>query len=162
MGKLRCRTLVDSGAQVSLISKKMYDNLPFKPKMVRAGPKLQAANGESLKVLGSTNLTFTVNGLTMRQTFCVTDGLNRNFILGMDWLKDNGVRIYFDLGMLRIGKTYVKLQEDCHISSILRLNKKTTIKPQSAMICHVKLNQGFQLTDSKTLEVTNIHCSAGP
>ena len=24
------------------------------------------------------------------------------------------------------------------------------------MICHVKLNQGFQLTDSKTLEVTNI------
>ena len=36
----------------------MYDNLPFKPKMVRAGPKLQAANGESLKVLGSTNLTF--------------------------------------------------------------------------------------------------------
>ena len=124
--------------------------------MVRAGPKLQAANGESLKVLGSTNLTFTVNGLTMRQTFCVTDGLNRNFILGMDWLKDNGVRIYFDLGMLRIGKTYVKLQEDCHISSILRLNKKTTIKPQSAILCHVKLNQGFQLTDSKTLEVTNI------
>ena len=209
MGKLRCRTVVDSGAQVSLISKKMYDILPFKPKMVRAGPKLQAANGESLKVLGSTNLTFTVNGLTMRQTFCVTDGLaplgitfhllnyfvwlritdegsvpemriwsilliksdlkwcihlsrslflylNRNFILGMDLLKDNGdIRIYFDLGMLRIGKTYVKLQEDCHISSILRLNKTTTIKPQSAMICHVKLNQGFQLTDSKTLEVTN-------
>ena len=129
MGKLRCRTLVDSGAQVSLISKQMYDNLPFKHKMVRAGPKLQAANGESLKVLGSTNLTFTVNGLTMRETFCVKDGLNRNFILGMDWLKDNGVRIYFDLGMLRIGKTYVKLQEDCHISSILRLKKKTTIKP---------------------------------
>ena len=101
MGKLRCRTLVDSGAQVSLISKKMYDNLQFKPKMVRAGPKLQAANGESLKVLGSTNLTFTVNGLTMRQTFCVTDGLNRNFILGMDWLKDNGVR---DLLRLRNAK----------------------------------------------------------
>ena len=57
--------------------------------------------------------------------------------------------------MLRIGKTYVQL-EDCHISSILRLNKKTVIKPQSAMICHVKLNQGFQLTDSKTIEVTNI------
>ena len=107
-------------------------------------------------MLGQTNLTFTINGLTMCQTFCVTDGLNRNFILGMDWLKKHGIRIYFDLGMLRIGKTYVKLQEDCHISSILRLNKKTVIKPQSAMICHVKLNQGFQLSDSKTLEVTNI------
>ena len=41
----------------------MYDNLPFKPNMVRARPKLQAANGLSLKVLGSTNLTFTVSGL---------------------------------------------------------------------------------------------------
>ena len=58
--------------------------------------------------------------------------------------------------MLRIGKSYVKLQEDCHISSILRLNNKTTIKPKSVRICHVNLNQGFQLTDSKTLEVTNI------
>ena len=63
--------------------------------------------------------------------------------------------------LLRLGnvtdrKTYVKLQEDCHISSILRLNKKTKIKPQSAMMCNVKLNQGFQLTDSKILEVTNI------
>ena len=74
------------------------------------------------KVLCQTNVTFTINGLTMCQTFCVTDGLNRNFILGMDWLKERGVRIYFDLGMLSTGKTYVKLQEDCHISSILRLN----------------------------------------
>ena len=58
----------------------MYDNLPFEPKMVRVGPKLQAAYRESLKVLGSTNLIFTVNGLTIRQTFCVTDGLNRSFV----------------------------------------------------------------------------------
>ena len=134
----------------------MYDNLLYKPKIVRAGPKLQAANGESLHVLGQTNLTFTINGLTMCQTFCVTEGLNRNSILGMDWPKKHGVRIYFDLGMIRVGKTYVKLQEDCHICTILRLNKKTVVKPQSGMICHFKLNQGFQLTDSKTLEVTNI------
>ena len=43
VGKIRCRTLDDPGAQVSLISKKMFNNLPFKPKIVCAGPKLLAA-----------------------------------------------------------------------------------------------------------------------
>ena len=64
-----------------------------------------------------------MNGLTMSQKFYVTDGLNRNFILGRDWLIQNGIRMYFDLGMLRIGRTFVKFEEDCHIASILRIGK---------------------------------------
>jgi hypothetical protein len=42
-------------------------------------------------------------------------------ILGREWLKQNGVRLYFDLGYLRINNTYVRLEEDIHISSLLRL-----------------------------------------
>ena len=42
----------------------------------------------------------------MSQKFYVTIGLNRNFILGRDWPKQNGVRMYFDLGILRTGRTY--------------------------------------------------------
>ena len=38
--------------------------------------------------------------------------LNRNLILGLDWLKNNNVRLYFDLKCLRInGKHYVNLEE---------------------------------------------------
>ena len=98
-----------------------------------------------------------MNGLTMSQKFYVTDGLNRKFILGRDWLKQNGVRMYFDLGMLRIGRTYAEFEEDCHITSILRLNRKIIIKPQSAMISHVRLNQGFQLPNSKVIEITPLN-----
>ena len=65
-----------------------------------------------------------MNGLTMSQKFYVTDGLNWNFFLGRDWLEQNGVRVYFDLGMLGIGRTYVKFEEECHIGSILRLYRK--------------------------------------
>jgi hypothetical protein len=42
-------------------------------------------------------------------------------ILGREWLKQNGVRLYFDLGYLRIDKTYVRLEEDIHISSLFFL-----------------------------------------
>ena len=52
----------------------------------------------------------------------VTKNLNRNIILGCDLLKQNRVRIYFDLRDLRINNEYVALAEDKHISSIVRLD----------------------------------------
>ena len=54
----------------------------------------------------------------MSQDFYVIRDLNRNMILGLDWLKTHNVRIYFDLKCLRInGKHYVNLEEDIHIAS---------------------------------------------
>ena len=135
----------------------MFDKLPIKQKVTRVATRLQTAIGEPLSILGQTNITFTMNGLPLTQLFFfVTDGLNRNFILGRDWLKKHEVRLYFDLGMLRIGKICVKLEEDIHISSILRLDKKVALKPQKAAICHVKLSQGFHIPDSRLLQVTNL------
>lgn len=88
--------------------------------------------------------------------FYVTQGLNRCVILGRDWLRMNGVRIYFDLGCLRVGKTYVKLQEDINISSLVRINKKLVIKPQTAVVCHAKLSSGFQRKYGDIIEIQNI------
>ena len=113
--KSRFMTLIDTGADASLISKKMYNKLPHKPKLNRVTPRLQTASGESLSIIGQTTISFTMNGLPITQKFFVTDGLNRNFILGRDWLKEHRVRLYIDLGMLRICRTYVKLEEDIHI-----------------------------------------------
>ena len=72
----------------------------------------------------------------MFQDFCVIRDLNRNLILGLDWLKQNNARIYFDLKCLRInGKHYLSLEEDIHIASTIRMKHTFLIKPQKAMIC---------------------------
>lgn len=69
-----------------------------------------------------------MNGLPLSHNFYVTEGLNRCVILGRDWLKMNGVRIYFDLGCLRIKKKkYVKLQENIHILFLVRINLKINL-----------------------------------
>ena len=138
------------------MSKKIFDRLSPKPKLTRVIKSLRAVNSEPINVLGRTTLRFTMNGLTMSQNFYVVETLNKNFILGRDWLKENGVRLYFDLGMLRVGQTYVKLEEDTHICSILRLSKRTTIKPQTAVICHVKLQRGFHLSNSRLIEISQL------
>ena len=47
----------------------------------------------------------------------------------------NRVKMYFDFESLRIGEKYVALEEDVHISSIIRLAQKITLKPQHLHTC---------------------------
>ncbi|CAG2230048.1 unnamed protein product [Mytilus edulis] len=87
---------------------------------------------------------------------------NRNAILGRDWLVKFGVRVYFDLGCLRINKTYVPLVEDIHIASIVRLAQTTVFKPQTSNICYVKGNKNYTFSTSTSFEIspiTNGHLS---
>lgn len=136
----------------------MFDSLPFQPRINRKDiPFLQAANGNSLTSIGSVELTFRISGLDMTQKFYVTDGLNRNMILGRDWMTRYSVRLYFDLGLMRInGKTYTELKEDIHISSIVRTTKKLTIKPNTVTVCRGKVNNNFPIEQIDFVEVHNI------
>lgn len=47
-------------------------------------------------------MSFKIAVLALEHKMFVTKGLNRNLILVHDWLKKNDVRLYFDLGLMRI------------------------------------------------------------
>lgn len=150
--------MVDTGAAVSLISKKMYDNLFPRPKLFNNDiPSLQAANGNSLIAIGYVNISFKISGLTLDHKLYVTKGLNRNMILGRDWLKKNNVRLYFDLGLMRIdGKVYAELKEDLHISTIVRTPKKLIMRPNTVTVFYGKINNNFPLEKNDLVEVNSI------
>lgn len=148
---------MDTGAQVSLIHYRVYNNLVNKPKLRKTDVHMQSANGSALQVYGCINVPFKVGGINMTQDFYVVGDLNRNVILGLDWLKRNNVRIYFDLHSLRInGKTYVNLEEDIHIASTVRMKNTYVIKPQSASICHGKLRQNPDIPAGHIYEISEI------
>ena len=68
------------------------------------------------------NVQFHIGVTDLSQNFYVVGDLNRNLILGLDWLKQNNVRIYFDLKSLRRnGKTYANLEDDIHVTSTVRM-----------------------------------------
>ena len=67
----------------------------------------------------------------------------------------HGVRLYFDLNCLRIGHSYVPLEEDIHIASIVRINQDTVLKPQTVNICTGKLKHNPGIQDLKTYELQN-------
>ncbi|CAC5408706.1 unnamed protein product [Mytilus coruscus] len=82
--------------------------------------------------------------------------MNRNVILGKDWLVQNGVRLYFDLGCLRIQKNYVPLEEDIHVASIVRLTVNAVLKPQTINVCPVGLKNNPSFGSTKLLEISPV------
>ena len=148
IGRQRFRTLVDTGAECSLMHRRIYDQLKNKPRLTNKKVCLQSANGTELKCDGSITLQICIGGAEMSQDFYVIQDLNRNLILGLDWLKQNNVRIYFDLKCLRInGKHYVNLEEDIHTC---------LIKPQTAKICYGKVRENPDLPVGQSYEILQI------
>ena len=61
--------------------------------------------------------------------------MNRNIILGSDWLKQFGVCMYYNLGSIRISNSDVRMEEDINISSLARLTAHTIIRPYTGKFC---------------------------
>ena len=83
--QLQYRSLVDSGAEISLISNQVYDNLKYSVPIQRKKVLLQSVNGGRLNSLGSVDLDIKVAGLRLKQIFVVVTDLNRHVILGRDF-----------------------------------------------------------------------------
>ena len=154
LGSRNFRALVDTGAEVSVISTKLYRSLHPRPVLEKKDIRLQTANGSPLRIDGKVRLQVRIGNQSTPHNFIVVNNLRRSIILGRDWLKQNGVRLYFDLGALRIHGEYVALEEDIHISSIVRLKSKITLNPQHMHTCTAKTS--LQSRKEETFEIEQL------
>ena len=76
--------------------------------------------------------------------------MNRNIILGRDWLLKFGVKEYWDMQCIKVGKSYIPLVEDIHINSVVHLASQVLLKPQSitCVLAKTKINGKTSLRDS--------------
>lgn len=117
---------------------------------------MQSVNGTELAVDGMVEVSFEIGGLKMSHPLYVVNEMNRKLILSKDWLFTRGVRVYYDLGCIRVNNVYVPLQEDIHVSSIVRLCTKTKIPPQSSVICKCKLKENPAFPSSACYQVSSV------
>ena len=159
IGKQKYRSLCDSGAMISLIHERVFKALKNRPKLNRTSVHLQTAGHTSLNALGSINLDIKIGGAEMTQQFIVVRELNHNIILGLDWMKQNSVRMYFDLRLMRIqGKHYCKLEEDIHIARTVRMQHNVVLKPNSGTICYGKVREHPNIKVGSIFDVSQIEC----
>ena len=64
--------------------------------------------------------------------------------------------MYYDLVFIRIGKSYFKMEEDIHISSLPRLTAQTVIRPHTGEFCLCIAKGNKQLLNSKFHQVIPI------
>ena len=150
------RSLLDSGAEMSLCHRRVYQSLSFPPRLLKKDISLQSVTGQSLKVDGCATLTLKIAGIKIEHTFVVVPELNRNIILGRDFLQQNQVRLYFDLNKMRIRNNYVDLEEDSHIVSLVRLKQKVVVPPQTMVVCPAKLNRNFQVNGTSKIQISAV------
>ena len=132
----------------------VYGQLKSRPKLQNKEISLQSANGSVLKCDSCVCVQFCIGGTKMSQDFYVIRELNRNMILGLDWLKDNNVRIYMDLKCIRINGKHVNLEEDKHIASTVRMKHTCLVKPKTAVICYVKVRENPDLPVGRSYEIS--------
>ena len=127
----------------------MYKSLKNKPKLKKQTALLQSVKGDSVDVDVCALIEYEMGKEKQEHEFFIVPQMNRNIILGRDWLKQSGVHMYYDLGCIRVGKSYIKLEEDLHISSIARLTTETIIKPQSGKVCLCRVKGNDQVLNYK-------------
>ena len=128
------RALVDTGADLSIIHHRVYQNMKVKSKLIPSKITLNSVSGDRLKLKGKTNIEFKIGEEKVGHNFLVVENVSRNIILGRDFCKKYGVRLYYDLERIRIGKTYVPLEDDSKIMSIVRSVKTVTLAPNTAYV----------------------------
>ena len=142
IGKSRFRALVDTGAEMSLIHVRAYNSLKKKFPLEKSAVRLQDVSGGMIKTIGTITVPLRVGQQNIESRFLVVDGINRNLILGRDWLAENKVTLYYnDLKKMKVGSEYVPLEEDSHISALVRLTSSISVKPKSVVICNGKTHK---------------------
>lgn len=95
-GKHLTNCLVDTGAQISAISKRFLDvvapDIGISPSRIQ---RIVGVCGEVHHALGEVNLTFQCQDLNFQQTFVVFQYLHSSVIVGLDFLRANKVVINF-------------------------------------------------------------------
>ena len=112
----------------------MYKSLKNKTKLKKQTTLLQSVKGGSINVDWCALIEYGIQKEKQEHELFIVPQMNRNIFLGRDWLKLFGFGMYYDLGCIRFGKSYIKLENDLHISSITRITTETIIKPQSLKV----------------------------
>jgi len=79
--------LIDSGSEITLISKTIADNIPCIPFYKPSNLKIQSVSGNNLCVKGECNVNIELNGLKINTDIVVVTGMCEDAILGISVLK---------------------------------------------------------------------------
>ena len=151
------RALVDSGAEISIINKKVTENFPDIELLRSTEITLRTATGNAITVVGEVDLTFRLGKKYIKHTFIVAENVTQNVILGRDCLKANGMKIDFGNSQLQMKNFGVPLESDAYLDSLVRMANQKILKPQSTTLVWGKFRGQRHVPSRKLYSVSAIN-----
>ena len=101
---------LDTGATVSIISKRVVDENKFK--ILPSDTRIKTADNSVSTVLGVTEkMEVDINGHTCNMEFLIIDHEDHDVLLGLDWFNLTGAAIYPAEGILKFPSLKLKLKK---------------------------------------------------
>ena len=145
VGDVSVRTLVDSGAESSLISKKLAEKLRLKVVPDDSNTIYIAANGQPLNTVGCTLLRFKMGQFEMTQWCTIISGLSTDLLLGTDALVHYGMVINFEKHYLSVGKVTAKIYTNMkQKTATINATSRIVLKPQGTHIEYMSVPAHFK------------------
>ena len=141
IGKNRTRALLDTGAEVGVISLGLYNQIKRSPLVstVRNSPiQLVTADKTDLQQMGEVDVTFKIANKTCTSTFQIAPDIGHSMIIGWDVSQKEGFKIDGANNTMEVKGTTVEIQEDCGMASLARLTCDVTLEPESASFIKIK------------------------
>ena len=98
LGEIKSRALVDTGASLCFINKRLFDKLAKGDKCThvrRSNMSVLLADGNAIRVEQSALISFKIKGVDLRERFHVLPELNRPMVLGVNFLRKYRGRVSF-------------------------------------------------------------------
>ena len=93
IGTSMCNALIDTGATISCISERYYQNLPLTKIHHLRNISVRSATGSNLTPLGLINCSFEFGKIRFNNNLILCRNLTRPFILGRDFLVHNHIMV---------------------------------------------------------------------
>ncbi|CAG2203607.1 unnamed protein product [Mytilus edulis] len=104
VGGTRTCALVDTGANISVMSKQFFLRTPYSTHKLEPPDitSVIAVNGNHVKVLGKVNISVTIGNRNFRASIYVLPQLHHSLILGVDFLKQTKAKLNFETDTFEI------------------------------------------------------------
>ena len=135
---IKTAMLIDTGAEISLISSKLFNLFREQSVLIANDVDLYTANGTAMNVLGKTAIELRLNDRTFIHDVVVVEHCSYNFLLGRDFLIRNEACIDFASCSLKLSDMeigFVAPKERKIVSTVSDLNvaAKTTVAIQTQL-----------------------------
>ena len=139
----KSRTLIDSGAQLSIISFDLFSTFSSLVKLDTNISEilLHSVDGSTIEIVGKSYLTFKIGSQIITHQFIVCKNITQPIILGRDFLSMHKVVLRFDNCSIELHGESIQLDNHKYLTSLVKVARDVVLPPRSTVTCYVKARQ---------------------